>query len=107
MMTRFQKAGGAAALAATLCFLFAFALAATALAPMTTPELDFGEYLGLYHERGSLIYLWHFAMYIVLGLCLTILVLALHERLKEGSPALRGSPRPSGSSGRPSSFGAA
>jgi hypothetical protein len=83
-----QRAGGAAALTAALAFVFVFALVATALAPMTSPELAFGEYLGLHQTHGTLIYIWHFAMYIVFGLGLLVVALALHERLKEGSPNL-------------------
>jgi hypothetical protein len=83
-----QRAGGAAALVAALAFVFAFALVATILAPMTAPDLAFGQYQSLHQAYGTLIYIWHFAMYIAFGLCLTILALALHERLKEGSPAL-------------------
>jgi hypothetical protein len=83
-----QRAGGAAALAAALAFVFVFALVATTLAPMTSPDLAFSEYLSLHQAYGTLIYIWHFAMYIVFGLCLTIVALAIHERLKEGSPAI-------------------
>jgi hypothetical protein len=83
-----QKAGGAAALVAAGSFLFTFALAATTLAPMTVPDLAFGQYLSLHQAHGTLIYVWHFAMYIAFGLCLTIVALALRERLKEGSPAI-------------------
>jgi hypothetical protein len=83
-----QRAGGAAALAAALAFVFVFALVATTLAPMTAPELAFGEYLGLHQAHGTLIYIWHFSMYIAFGLCLVVVALALHERLKAASPPL-------------------
>jgi len=83
-----QRAGGIAALAAALAFVFVFALVATTLAPMTAPELAFGEYLGLHQAHGTLIYIWHFAMYIAFGLGLMVVALALQERLKAGSPSL-------------------
>ena len=81
-----QRAGGAAALTAALAFVFVFALAATILAPMTATDLAFSDYLSLHQAYGTLIYIWHFTMYIVFALCLTIVAIALHERLKEGSP---------------------
>jgi hypothetical protein len=83
-----RRAGGAAALTAALAFVFVFALVATTLAPMTAPELAFGEYLSLHQAHGDLIYIWHFAMYIAFGLCLVVVALALHERLKAASPSL-------------------
>jgi hypothetical protein len=82
-----RRAGGAAALTAALAFVFVFALVATTLAPMTASELAFGEYLSLHQARGDLIYIWHFAMYIAFGLCLVVVALALHERLKAASPS--------------------
>jgi hypothetical protein len=88
-MTRgLQRAGGAAALTAALAFIFVFALVATTLAPMTAPDLGFGDYLSLHQAYGTLIYIWHFAMYIAFALCLTIVAIALHERLKQDSPAI-------------------
>jgi hypothetical protein len=88
MTNGLQRAGGAAALTAALAFVFVFALVATTLAPMTLPELAFSEYLRLHQAYGTLIYSWHFAMYIAFALCLTIVAIALHERLREGSPSI-------------------
>jgi hypothetical protein len=82
-----QRAGGIAALVAASAFAFVFALVAASLAPLTAPDLPFGEYLSLQRAQGPLIYAWHFAMYIVFGLCLAVVALALGERLKEASPA--------------------
>lgn len=81
-----QRAGGAAALATAVVFVFVFVLVATTLAPLVVPDLAFSEYLRLHRANGSLIYIWHFTMYIVFGLCLIIVAIALHERLKEKSP---------------------
>lgn len=83
-----QKAGGIAALATALAFLFVFALVATTLAPMTSPDLAFDEYLALHQANETLIYVWHFTMYIIFGFCLTVVAIALHDRLKEASPAV-------------------
>ena len=88
MNQRLQKAGGAAALTAAIAFVFVFILVATTLSQMTEPDLPFGAYLELHRTYGALIYVWHFAMYIVFGLCLIIVTLALHDRFKEGSPTL-------------------
>jgi hypothetical protein len=88
MTHKLQQAGGIAALTTALAFAFVFALAGTILAPLTASELPFDEYLSLRQAYGALIYIWHFAMYIAFGLCLIVVTIALHERLKEGSPAL-------------------
>jgi hypothetical protein len=82
-----QNAGGVAALVVSLAFVFVFALAATVLAPMVVPELPFGQYQSLHQAYGTLIYIWHFIMYIAFGLFLVVVATALHERLKENSPA--------------------
>ncbi len=47
-----QRAGGLAAAATALIFVFVFALVATTLAPMAAPELAFGEYLGMHQAQG-------------------------------------------------------
>jgi hypothetical protein len=88
MTNGLQKAGGAAALTAALAFAFVFALVATTLAPMAAPDLAFSDYLSLHQAEGTLIYIWHFSMYFAFALCLTILSIALHERLKDGSPSI-------------------
>ena len=87
-MKSLQKVGGIAALIAAATYLFAMGLAVSVLKPMTDTSLGFQEYMSFLIANKPLVFLWHFAMYFINGACLVVLVLAIHERLKESSPDL-------------------
>jgi hypothetical protein len=87
-MKNLQRAGGVSAIIAAATYLFAMALAVTLLKPMADPTLGFQEYMSFLIANKPLAFLWHFSMYLVNGVCLTVLVLALYERLKNSSPSL-------------------
>ena len=86
--TRLQKLGGLAALTEALTFVIGFALFFTALA-----AADYGNFsepvknAAFLAENESLLNVWHFVIYIVFGIALVPLALALRERLSE-SPTL-------------------
>jgi hypothetical protein len=85
-MRNLQKAGGVTAIIAAATYLFAMGLAATVLNPMVDATRGFQDSMAFLMANRSLVFVWHFSMYLVNGLCLTVLVLALSERLKGGSP---------------------
>lgn len=87
-MKNLQKPGGISALLASATYLFAMALAATRLMPLTDTALGYPEYISFLADNKTLVFVWHFAMYIVNGVCLVILALALRERLHVQSPRL-------------------
>lgn len=87
-MKNLQRAGGLSALMAAATYLFAMALMATVLAPLEDPSLGFEEYRAFLSAHRALAFAWDFVPYIVNGACLAVLALALHERLKPGSPRL-------------------
>ena len=87
-MKSLQKAGGIAALTAAATYLFAMGLVVTKLSPMADPGLGFQEYMAFLTAHKSLVFVWHFAMYLVNGACLVVLVTAIQDRLKEASPNL-------------------
>jgi hypothetical protein len=87
-MKKLQKAGGVSAIIAAATYLFAMGLAVSLLKPMADPTLGFQEYMAFLIANKPLTFLWHFSMYLVNGVCLAVLVLALHERLKDTSPSL-------------------
>jgi Domain of unknown function (DUF4386) len=87
-MKNLQKAGGISALIAAATYLFAMGLAATLLMPMLDSSLGFREFMKFLVANKSLVFVWHFSMYFINGVCLTVLALALHERLKDDSPKL-------------------
>jgi hypothetical protein len=85
-MRSLQRAGGVSAIVAAATYLFAMGLAATVLSPMVDPTRGFPDSMAFLLANRSLVSVWHFVMYLVNGLCLTVLVLALFERLKGSSP---------------------
>jgi hypothetical protein len=87
-MNSFQKAGGIAALIDAATYLVSMGLLFTLLAPMATTGLDFGQYMPFFMHNQTLVFIWHLTMYMVNGVFLVILALALYDRLKTGSPAM-------------------
>lgn len=87
-MRSFQKMGGAAALIEALTYIVGFTLALTLLADFTAGTMDRGEALTFLADNYALLYTWNMTIYVVNGIFLVVLALALYERLKAGSPAL-------------------
>lgn len=87
-MKKLQKIGGVSALIAAATYIFAMVLLSTTLAPIIDTKLSIGSYMKFLVDNESLIFIWHFAMYFVNGVALTILAIALYERLKEDAPQL-------------------
>ena len=87
-MNDLQKVGGVAALIEAATFVVGIALAFTILAPYATGDLDPGQTVAFLADNGAILYVWNLIIYVLFGVFLVILVLALHERLKAGSPAM-------------------
>ncbi len=87
-MKNLQKAGGVSAIIAAATYLLAMGLVVSRLKPMADPTLGFQEYMAFLIANKLLVFLWHFSMYLINGFFLTVLVLALYERLKNSSPRL-------------------
>jgi len=87
-MKNLQKAGGVSAIIAAATYLLAMGLVVSMLKPMADSTLGFQEYMAFLIANRLLVFIWHFSMYLINGLCLTVLVLALYERLKNSSPSL-------------------
>ena len=86
--TNLQKAGGISAVVAAATYLFAMVLVFTILSPMADARLSFEQYIEFNTANKTLIFIWHFAMYLINGVCLVILSLALYERLKPDAPTI-------------------
>ena len=82
-----QKMGGVAALIEAAAFVVGFALAATVLSAYTMGNPDPGESVAFLADNQTIVYVWTLIIYVVFGVFLVVLSLALHERLKAGSPA--------------------
>lgn len=85
-MSHLQRLGGVAALINAAAYIVGIGLALTLLAPVldSSPE----QYLTFLADNQTLLYLWHLIIYLVAGIFMVPLVLAVHERLKASSPAL-------------------
>jgi hypothetical protein len=87
-MKTLQKVGGISALVCAGTYILAIALLATVLTPMADGSLSFDQFIAFFLPHQTLIFIWHFAMYLVNGAFLTLLTLALYQQLKSGAPAL-------------------
>ncbi|UCC88050.1 MAG: DUF4386 family protein [Anaerolineales bacterium] len=85
-MNDWQKVGGVSALIAAATWVFGMVLLFTVLAPFATGDVD----PGFLADNQAIIYVWNITIYLVFGVLLVVLLLALHERLKAGAPALVG-----------------
>jgi hypothetical protein len=88
MMNDQQKMGGVAALICGATFLVGVALAFTVLAPYATGELDPGQTVAFLVDNQTLVFVWNLIIYLVFGVFLIPLALALYQRLKANSPAM-------------------
>jgi hypothetical protein len=87
-MKTLQKVGGIAALICAATYILAMGLAATLLTPMLDSALPYEQFIAFFLPHQSLIFVWHFSMYLVNGTFLALLTLALYQQLKTSAPAL-------------------
>ena len=87
-MKTLQKIGGISALICAGTYILALGLLTTVLTPMADASITFDQFIAFFLPHQTLIFLWHFAMYLVNGTFLTLLILALYHRLKTGAPVL-------------------
>ena len=87
-MNDLQKMGGVAALIEAATFVVGLALFVTLLAPYQIGDLDPGQKVAFLADNQAIMYIWNLIIYIVFGIFLVVLALALYERLKAGSPAM-------------------
>src|SRR5512136_761189 len=87
-MKNLQKMGGIAALIGAATNLFALVTLITLLAPKGYGSDDPGQTVAFLADNQAFMRVWYLIIYLVFGVSLVFLVLALYERLKAGSPAL-------------------
>lgn len=87
-MKTLQRVGGISALVCAGTYLLALGLLTTVLTPMADSALPFDQFIAFFLPHETLIFIWHFVMYLVNGAFLTLLILALTERLKADAPVL-------------------
>jgi hypothetical protein len=89
MSDRF-KVGGIAALGAAATFVVAMILMVAVVAPAGYGSLDVDpvQNVAFLADNSTIMYVWNLVGYVVFGVLLVVLALALHQRLRTGSPAM-------------------
>ena len=87
-MKTLQKFGGIAALIGAATNLFALVMFATLLVPKGYGSDDPGQIVAFLADNQVLMRVWYQIIWLVFGVSMIFLSLALYERLKAGSPAL-------------------
>ena len=89
-MKSLLKMGGIAALISAATNLFALVVFATILVPngVGSEPLDLGKIVAFLADNQAFMRVFDIVIYLVFGVSLIFLSLALYERLKAGSPAL-------------------
>jgi hypothetical protein len=88
MMDQKPKAAGIAALIAAATFLFGIVMFATVLTDYTTGDPTPEESVAFVVDHQAALYVWNVVIFIVFGIALVPLVLALRDRLKAASPVM-------------------
>jgi len=84
----FQRRGGLAALIAAATVVVGIGMFATVLSDYASGDLGTGESVAFLADNQATVYVWNLVTLIVFSIFLVPLALALHRRLKAGSPAI-------------------
>jgi hypothetical protein len=89
-MNSLQKMGGVAALIMAATFVMGIALFFTLLVPAGyfAADVDAVQNAAFLANNQAVMYLWYLTIYVVFGVFLVVLSLALYERLQADSPAM-------------------
>jgi hypothetical protein len=87
-MKTLQKVGGISALICAGTYILALGLLTTVLTPMADGSLLYDQFIAFFLPHQTLVFIWHFSMYLVNGTFLALLILALTQQLKTGASAL-------------------
>jgi hypothetical protein len=89
-MIGLQRSGGIAALTAAATYIVGMVLLFTALAPSGygMEDADPARIVAFLADNQALMYFWNLTIYVVNGICIVVLALALFERLKGSAPGL-------------------
>lgn len=87
-MSSLQRMGGVSALTCAATFVVGFVLFATVLLPLESGDLGPVQTVAFLADNGAILYLWNLTIYVIFGIFLVVLALALYGRLKDRSPAI-------------------
>jgi hypothetical protein len=85
-MINTQRLGGISALVAAGTFVFGIVLFATSLSDYTTGDPSTAESVAFVQDNQTVLYIWNLVIFIIFGIALVPLVIALDERLRENAP---------------------
>jgi hypothetical protein len=83
-----QKSGGIAALVLAATFVIGIAVFAGVLLGSAFESSEPVEVVGFLAAHQAMLSIWYVIIYVVFGIALVVLTLALHERLKSAAPAI-------------------
>lgn len=83
-----QKVGGVAALIEAATFIVGFVIFASVLSDYTTGDPEPAESVAFLVDHQAAFYVFNLVIFIIFAIFLVVLALALHQRLKPGSPGL-------------------
>lgn len=87
-MNEIQRLGGFAALTASATFVVGIVMFVSLLSDYTTGDPTLGESVQFLVDNQAVLRIWNVIIFIVFGIALVPLVLAVHDRLKNRSPVL-------------------
>lgn len=87
-MVERRRVGGIAAMVASATFVFGIVLFATTLSDYATGDPSPAESVAFLVENQTALFVWYLVIFIVFGVVLVPLVIAVHELLSPGSPFL-------------------
>jgi hypothetical protein len=85
-MNDLSRTGGVSALVLASTFVVGFAVFGLLLSGSDYFSDDPADVVGFLADHQSLLSVWHFVIYIVFGIGLVVLTVAVHERLDQGEP---------------------
>lgn len=89
-MNNLQKVGGMAALGAAVTFIMGFVLLFTLLVPAgyLAADTDPVQAAAFLVDNQAVLYIWYLIIYVIFGIFMVVLSLALRQRLQTNAPAL-------------------
>ncbi len=89
-MKDLQRFGGIAALIDAATYIVGFVFLATLLAPsgFGTDSIDADTAVAFFAGNATIMYLWNMIIYVINGIFLAILAVALYQRFRDGAPGL-------------------
>ncbi len=85
-MKKIQKMGGVASIISGIAYLVGIAIAVTIVMPSLSLEVD--ETIVFMTENATMLFIWHLFIYIIAGVALVFIAIAVYDRLKVKASAM-------------------